>query len=55
MYEYNLGIVIVIGGILSIAIMSAILNHRKKTKSNQQSVLRVEEWGLSLLQDINKQ
>ncbi len=37
MFEYDLGIVVILGIILSIAIISPVSNHRKKTKSNQES------------------
>jgi len=37
MFEYNLGIVVVLGIILIIAIISTIINHRKKTSSNQET------------------
>ena len=35
MLEYNVAIIIALGGILAIAITSTIINHRKKSKSKQ--------------------
>ena len=35
--DYNLLIFAVLGGILLVAIISTTINHRKKTKSNQQT------------------
>ena len=36
MLEYNIGVVVVLGCILAAAIVSTVINHRKKTKSNQE-------------------
>lgn len=37
MSEYNLGIALVLGIIFAIAIISTMINHHKKTKSNQET------------------
>ncbi len=45
MFEYNLGIVVVLGIILLVAVISTIYNHNKKTKSNQETCVSCRGMG----------
>lgn len=44
-FEYKVGIVIALGILLGIAIISTILNHRKKTKADQKPCISCRGMG----------
>lgn len=46
--DYNLAVWIVLGGVLVIAIVSTILNHYKKTKSNQETCISCRGMGFRM-------
>ena len=47
MFEYNLAIIVVLGIILFLAIMSTVINHRKKIKSNQETCISCKGMGFT--------